>query len=123
MQLWAFGTSPYGLGLAEVAFWGLTHAQFYALRNQWKISREFHLTMFCQIRADIHNGWMPREGRAWTAQDMGAPAGEQDDPRGKQTNEEKKKMLKRHFRKKGDKSALDGLVGQPLPIPIDRKVG
>lgn len=125
MELWAFATSPYGLALDDMTLWGLTHAQFFALRRQWKMNREFQMGMFFQIRADIHNGWMPREDkRGWTAQDFGAPEIEEADPRiRRQTKEETKRMLKRHFRKKGDKSALDGLVGQPLPIPIDRKVG
>lgn len=113
-----------GLGLTAKRWWGTTPREYDALLEVWEMSREFQASMFFQLRADIHNGWMPREDkRAWTAQDMGASVGEQDDPRGKQTNEEKKRMLKRRFRKKGDKSALDGLVGQPLPIPIDRKVG
>ena len=122
MELWAFGR--FDLGLDEIELWGLTHLQLFALKHHWKMAREFQASMFFQIRADIHNGWMPREDkRPWTAQDFGAPANESDDPRvRKMTKEQTKRMLQRRF-KLGGKSALDGLVGQPLPTPIDRKVG
>lgn len=82
--------------------------------------------MFFQIRADIHNGWMPREDkRPWTVDDFD---GKPRDPRERRmTKEDYKRYFQRRFinRKKGEKkvSVLDGVVGQPLPTPIDRKVG
>ncbi len=122
LERWAFGTSPNGLALSDDYFWSLTHREIKALRKVWSLRHEHLEAMFFQIRADIHNGWMPREdSRPWTVEDFD---GKVRDPRARRmTKEQTKRYFQNRFRKKGDKSALDGLKGQPLPIPIDRKRG
>ncbi len=35
VDLWAFGTSPYGLGLSSETFWALTGRELTALKTQW----------------------------------------------------------------------------------------
>jgi hypothetical protein len=35
VKLWAFGTSPSGLGRSELEFWLLTPAEFFWLRREW----------------------------------------------------------------------------------------
>ncbi len=111
-----------GLGLTARRFWGTTPREYDILLEVWEMSRDFQASMFFQIRADIHNGWMPREsGAPWTIEDFD---GKVRDPRERRmTKEQTKNYFKRRFRKAGDKSALDGLTGQELPIPIDRKRG
>ena len=111
-----------GLGLTAKRWWGTTPREYDNLLEVWEMNREFQSAMFFQLRADIHNGWMPREDkRPWTVEDFD---GRPRDPRErKMTKEQARKYFQRRFRSKGDKSALDGLKGQPLPIPIDRKMG
>ncbi len=70
MELWAFGTSPHGLGLAKDDLFALTLREHAALRKVAE-ERSFSLAMFNQLRADLHNAHMPRkDGRAWTAEDF-----------------------------------------------------
>ncbi len=72
IKRWAFGTSQYGLGLDASYFWSLTHREVRALREVWEQERKFQIQMFAQLRADIHNGWMPKKSQApWTAAEFG----------------------------------------------------
>lgn len=39
LRIWAFGTSPYGLGLVSEALWRLTPREFIALKRIWAEDR------------------------------------------------------------------------------------
>lgn len=53
--MWAFGVSPYGLGLSDRALWGLTPREYAALKDQWESSREFHQSLYAGLQATLHN--------------------------------------------------------------------
>ena len=53
LELWAYGTSPYGLGLTEAAFWGLGFREFDALRKQHRK----HLERWALEQAMTANIW------------------------------------------------------------------
>ena len=55
LDLWAFGTSPYGLGLTEDKLWGLCPVEYLALKEQWKRSQEQSIHLLAVLRADIYN--------------------------------------------------------------------
>lgn len=72
MERWAFGVIS--LGLDEERFWSLSPKEFRYLTKQWEAKQDREAAMFAQLRADIHNGWMPRKsGTPWKADDFGAP--------------------------------------------------
>lgn len=55
METWAFGTSPYGLGLTEEKLWRLTPREHRALVQQWENSRMLPLQLHASIQATLHN--------------------------------------------------------------------
>ncbi len=59
MELWAFGTSPYGLGLAPEAFWCLTQWEYDALRLPW-----------AHEQARFANAHFNADGTPWIADDF-----------------------------------------------------
>jgi hypothetical protein len=75
IQHWAFGTgsSPGGLGLSSVDFWGLTPREFQALASIWERDREFQVSLCARIDATLRNtaldmAFKPPEGKWWTPQ-------------------------------------------------------
>lgn len=68
-RLWAFGTSPYGLGLDELAFWDLTLSEFRALKRVRKDCFDENRIQIAQLRADLHNIHYRSEktDKVWTA--------------------------------------------------------
>ena len=64
-----------GLGLSRTEFWDSTHREIAARRKIWEDQRQFQVTMFAQIRADIYNSseMLKRsDKRQWEASDFGA---------------------------------------------------
>lgn len=59
MQIWAFGTSPHGLGLAPEAFWCLTQWEFDHLKMPW-----------AHHQAQFHNAHFNSAGTPWIAEDF-----------------------------------------------------
>lgn len=55
LDIWAFGTSPYGLGLTPERLWGLCHREYSALQKQWERARSDQLSIMAALRADLHN--------------------------------------------------------------------
>ncbi len=53
--MWAFGTSPHGLGLSEERLWTLTPRKHRALVRQWENSRKFQLMLNASVLATMHN--------------------------------------------------------------------
>jgi Phage tail assembly chaperone protein, TAC len=71
--LWAFGTgtSPGGLGLTSLEFWGLTPREFEALTKVWKDAREYQSSLYAELHATLRNtalglGFKPPSGKFWT---------------------------------------------------------
>jgi len=82
MRMWAFATAaaPMGLGLRDAEFWYLDHVEYAAKLRVWREHRQDQYTMLAVLRADFHNGMMPRKnGKAYTAQEFGAP-GKKSEP-------------------------------------------
>ena len=87
--------------------------------------------MLAILRADIHNGWMPRkDNRAWTPQEFGASGKKPNrDPRKKWTPEEFQQHVMRQFGADGKGlttpgkpgSALAALKGKGQPIPMPKR--
>lgn len=81
--------------------------------------------MFAQLRADIHNGWMPKKHGVWTAQDFGfGDPVAADDLRCKLTPEElQRKVIAmwgpdgRGHRPDKPGSAVAALKGKGQPLP------
>ena len=70
MRLWAFGTSPYGLGLSSAALWSLTPREFEALREIWSSARR-HLDMrFAELQSTLHNAWFKRDDGPFGAEEF-----------------------------------------------------
>lgn len=75
LEHWAFGTgsSPGGLGLSSVEFWGLTPKEFQALAKVWEADREFQVSLCARLDATLRNtaldvAFKPPEGKHWTPQ-------------------------------------------------------
>lgn len=122
MERWAFATSlpPYGLGLSSAEFWWLSLEEYDAKVACWERYTESQFIMLAHIRADIHNGQCEKRDKSmWTAQDFGAPAVKQKDPRRKYRPQEIIPRLRAAFPAMRDKagnkiSAVANLKGQPL---------
>ena len=72
--MWAFGTSAYGLGLTAAALWGLSSAEFEALKRQWRQAQEFQVQCISALRADMYNTSAKGYQRTFEAADfMGGP--------------------------------------------------
>ena len=55
--MFAFATSPHGLGMTPGLFWGLTPREYDAFREQWEESRRFQHVHVCSgLQATLHNG-------------------------------------------------------------------
>ena len=55
LEIWAFGTSPYGLGLTARQLWGLCSREHDALIKVRTEARERDKAMLAALRADLHN--------------------------------------------------------------------
>jgi hypothetical protein len=55
LDIWAFGTSPHGLGLSDDKLWRLTPREHAALVHQWERSRELPMQIHAGIQATLHN--------------------------------------------------------------------
>lgn len=55
LEIWAYGTSPYGLGLDEETLWSLTPREFEALKRQHERSHVPAMWMHAAIQATLHN--------------------------------------------------------------------
>ena len=77
LDLWAFGTSPYGLGLTAETLWGLCDREFRALSRQWERAREYQMTLVAAMRADLFNTSAKGYDRTFEARDFlpGASSG------------------------------------------------
>lgn len=116
-----------GLGLTEERLWSLTPRQYRALQQQWISYQRAQVDMLAVLRADLHNGWMPRkDGRAWTAQEFGASGKpRRDNVRKMWTQEEFQQRVISQFGPDGrglqdagkPGSALATLRGKGQPIP------
>jgi hypothetical protein len=60
LKLWAFGTSPYGLGLPEFDFWLLTPREYAALKAEWNRAHGIAppLTKEQQANLDFNKKWI-----------------------------------------------------------------
>jgi hypothetical protein len=56
LDLWAFGTSPDGLGLTELGFWLLTYPEFTALKRQWERARGIASPLTKEQAENLANG-------------------------------------------------------------------
>lgn len=101
--MWAFATSqaPMGLGLSDAEFWYLDHVEYAAKLAIWNDYRKDQYTMLATLRADFHNGMMPRRnGKPYTPQEFGAP--------GKKTDKSViKKWTPQEFRKHVESQRVD----------------
>ena len=68
MDLWAFGTSPYGLHLSDAQFWFLSMREFRALKKVWRQRQEFQIDLYAGLQASLHNLWS--SGKRYTANDF-----------------------------------------------------
>ena len=68
MDLWAFATSPHGLGLSEAAFWWLSPREYFALRKVWQSHRDLTIGLYAQLQASLHNLWST--GKRWKPEDF-----------------------------------------------------
>jgi hypothetical protein len=57
LEVWAFGTSPHGLGLAAEALWQLTPREYGALKAVWEASRKYLNLRFAELQCVLHNAW------------------------------------------------------------------
>lgn len=70
LDLWAYGRSPYGLGLAESEFWGLGFREFDALRREHRK----HLRRWA-LELSLHaNIWRKADSAPFTPEDFLDPA-------------------------------------------------
>lgn len=53
--MWAFGTSPHGLGLPGRTLWSLEVREYDALKAVWQDARDFQTGLVSALRADLHN--------------------------------------------------------------------
>lgn len=60
-KLWAFGTSPYGLGLSESALWSLTPIEYDELREVWRDHRQFHKDLYAGLMTVMSRAWFKGE--------------------------------------------------------------
>lgn len=67
MKLWAFGTSPYGLGLTPEAFWSLTPWEFECLRDVYDEPRKRWAISQADLR-NINN--YATDGAPWLPEDF-----------------------------------------------------
>ena len=79
-------------------YWDSTHRELAARRKIWQDQRQFQVTMFAQLRADIHNSsemLQRRDKRRWEAPDFGAKVDPKTwkHPRNTLTPEELQKRL------------------------------
>ena len=60
MSLWAFGTSPSGLGRSELEFWLLTPAEFFWLKREWcrAHGQQMPLTVEEKRSLDYNTKWV-----------------------------------------------------------------
>lgn len=68
--MWAFGTSPHGLGLSSEKFWRLTMREYRALRREWQNARDHGSTIAAALLATMHNGFFKHDGVPWIAADF-----------------------------------------------------
>lgn len=64
MNIWAFGTSPYGLGLTADALWDLTEREYTALRGVWKASRSHLDRKFAEVQCMLANIYRNKDERS-----------------------------------------------------------
>ena len=65
-RLWAFGTSPHGLGLAEEDFWMLTPREYYALLDV----QQANTKLWAISQAAFFNAHFVTDGVPWNADDF-----------------------------------------------------
>ena len=61
LDLWAFATSPLGLGLSSAVFWSLTPREFAAHRKIFTDKQRQHAYALAEIQATLHNAWFKRK--------------------------------------------------------------
>lgn len=57
MALWAFGTSPHGLGIPEARFWYLSTLEYEALEMVWRNARKAERYQWASTQALMYNMW------------------------------------------------------------------
>lgn len=66
MRLWAYGTSPHGLGLSSRRFWMLSPREYYVLQDVQQAPTE----RWAIGMAAYHNGTFVTDDVPWTADDF-----------------------------------------------------
>ena len=70
LKLWAFCTSPHGLGLSSIQFWCSTSPEIKALQQQWERVQEQPVKLYADLKAVLYNAHFKSDGVPWIASDF-----------------------------------------------------